>query len=247
MLGIGVILQTGAYILRWIEIVRLGLDQTPLSVFTLYESLVFTAWALVLLYLLFDALYHVPLLGAGCALCAGLVVLCASLSGTIDPAIKELPSVLRGNLFVPHAISSMAAFAAFILSVICSAAILLPTWFNRLLEQEECRSGCLPDVQVLDKVNYKTLVIGFFLYTLGMATGAYRCKIIWGRYWSWDPSEVSSVLVWTVYAFILHGRYQNWWRPRATALFAIIAFVFACLCFVISARFLLASRHYPIT
>jgi ABC-type transport system involved in cytochrome c biogenesis permease subunit len=79
-----------------------------------------------------------------------------------------------------------------------------------------------------------------------MATGAYRTRIIWGKYWSWDPAEVISLIMWLMYALVLHGRYQRWWGARTTAMLSIFAFVISVLCFLINASFLLISRHYPI-
>jgi len=243
MLTAGMIVHTAAYAIRWIETARMGLDQTPLSLFTLYESLVFGAWALTAFFLLFSWSYRAALSGCGfgTALCAALLLGYASFSGSVNPAIQELPTVLRGNLFVPHAISSTAAFSAFLLACIASVQMLVHGRLPLLRTAKETT-----DFSLLDDCNYRLITIGFFLYTLCIATGAYRCKVIWGRYWSWDPSEISSLIVWVLYAMILHGRYQRWWRPRTTAALTLIAFFVACLCFVISAQIIMASRHYPI-
>jgi len=243
----GIALQTTGYAVRWYETVKLGFDQTPLNFFTLYESFIFAAWIMALTYLFFEYQYSVRILGAVIAPFVSLLMLLATYLPVMNPAIQELPSVLRGNLFTPHAIASTAAFSAFIFSVIVSSVILVIERRNKVGQWLHAFRDRQPDVKVLDELNYRAIAIGFFLYTIGMATGAYRCKIIWGKYWSWDPSEVSSLAMWLMYAFVLHGRYQRWWGPRMTGALAITAFIVSVLCFLISASFLLISRHYPIT
>lgn len=244
----GIIIHTAAYGVRWLETAGRGFEQTPLSLFTLYESLVFSAWGLVAIFLIRLLWYRKTVLGQdfGTALCAALLMGYASFSGSVNPSIQELPSVLRGNLFVPHALTSTAAFSSFLLASIDSTIILLRwgrIWRPMLRGKENLE---LNDVAQLDDCAYTVITTGFMLYTVGMVTGAYRCKVIWGSYWSWDPSEISSLIVWIVYALILHGRYQRWWRPQTTAVLTLFAFVLACLCFVISAQIVMESRHYPI-
>ena len=42
---------------------------------------------------------------------------------------------------------------------------------------------------VLDEINYKSIVIGFPMLTLGIVTGAAGQTTPWGTYWSWDPRK----------------------------------------------------------
>ncbi|MCX5899895.1 MAG: cytochrome c biogenesis protein CcsA [Proteobacteria bacterium] len=242
----GFVIQTLGYAMRWVETSRMGLDQTPFSFFTLYESLVFAAWIMALTYLLFEYGYKFRIMGSVIIPFIALLMLFAAFSPKVNPAIQNLPSVLQGNLFVPHAMASTAAFAAFIISVIVSGVIIIfeknPRGGKYLKEFSER----LPAAGVLDALNYKAIAIGFFLYTIGMATGAYRVNIIWGKYWNWDPAEISSVIMWFMYALILHGRYQRWCGTRSTAILSVIAFVASVLCYLINASFLLISQHYPI-
>jgi len=242
----GFALQTVGYAVRWVETVRMGLDQTPLEFFTMYESLIFAAWVMALIYLFFEYKYKFKMLGAVIAPFVAALLFFASFSNAVNPAIQELPSVLRGNLFAHHAIASTAAFGCFIISFLVSIVIIvmggpesegsrISRFFSRFAR-----------VDVLDELSYKAIAAGFFLYTIGIATGVYRCKIVWGKYWSWDPSEISSLIMWLMYAVILHGRYQRWWGPRSTAMLSIAALITAVLCFLISAGLMLSSMHYPI-
>ena len=59
---VGFIANTGAIGMRWYEAYALGYEQAPLS--NLYESVVFFAWSILLIYLLFDLKYKQRSIGA---------------------------------------------------------------------------------------------------------------------------------------------------------------------------------------
>lgn len=48
--------------------------------------------------------------------------------------------------------------------------------------------------------------LGYLLFTVGaLVIGPVWAKLSWGRYWSWDPKEISSFMVWiffTIFIFI---------------------------------------------
>ena len=106
--------------------------------------------------------------------------------------------------------------------------------------------GRLPSPWILDDLSYKTIAIGFILFSIGMATGAYRTKVIWGSYWNWDPVETSSLITWLLYALILHGRYQGWWNMKMSSMLSIIAFSISIVSFLIAGSYVMMSGHYPI-
>ena len=46
-----------------------------------------------------------------------------------------------------------------------------------------------------------------------------------GRFWSWDPKEILTLLAWLIYAVLLHERLAVGWRGRRAALLAICGFL----------------------
>jgi cytochrome c-type biogenesis protein CcsB len=240
------LIHTIAYTVRWIESYQLGVGHSPLSFFTLYETLIFSCWSMALLYLLLEHTYKVRGLGALVVPLISLGMLYTSLSPNLNGDIEALPSVLQGNFLAYHVVSCMMSLVAFLFSLVASLLILLnPTtstipfpcrkWFEQL-----------PSPKVLDEICYKTIAIGFILFSIGMATGAYRTKVIWGSYWSWDPVETSALIIWLIYALILHGRYQRWWGWKLNSVLSIIAFSISICCFLIAASYIMSSGHYPI-
>ena len=240
------IIHTIAYIVRWVESYHLGVGHSPLSFFTLYETLIFSCWSMALLYLLLEHTYKLRTLGALVVPLISLGMLYTSLSPNLNSDIKALPLVLQGNFLAYHVVSCMMSLVAFLFSLVTSMLILLRHSTNTITPL--CRKWLdqLPSLKILDELSYKTIAIGFILFSIGMATGAYRTKIIWGSYWSWDPVETSALIIWLIYALILHGRYQRWWGWKLNSVLSVIAFSISIFCFLIAASYIMASGHYPI-
>jgi cytochrome c-type biogenesis protein CcsB len=79
---------------------------------------------------------------------------------------------------------------------------------------------------MLDDITYKSIAIGFPLFTIGgLIMGAIWADSAWGRYWSWDPKETWSLITWLVYALYLHARLVAGWRGKKVAILAVIGFI----------------------
>ena len=89
---LGFIANTVAIGLRWREAYAMGFQQAPLS--NLYESVVFFAWSILLIYLLFDLKYKYRAIGAFVMpfAFAGMIWAQWSLDATIAPLVPALQS-----------------------------------------------------------------------------------------------------------------------------------------------------------
>lgn len=205
--------HTLGFVARFVEA-----GHTPVT--TLYESMSFFAWCTVAVYLGLQLRYRVPSLGAFTTPVALVMVFSAiHLPGEIEPLPAALQSwwlpVHVGFLFVGDGAFALAA-AAGVMYLIQERGLKrkrMGTWFHRL-----------PNLDVLDELNYRCLTIGFPLLTVGIITGAIWAQQAWGTYWSWDPKEVWSLITWFLYAALLHGRLTVGWRGRRAALWAILGF-----------------------
>lgn len=83
----------------------------------------------------------------------------------------------------------------------------------------------LPDVEKLDFLSYRSVVVAFPLMTIVIVTGAVWAQSAWGRYWGWDPKETASLVTWFVYAIYLHARIVAGWKGRPAAIISIIGFL----------------------
>lgn len=219
LLLLGLLLHSGGLIFRWVETHQTGYGYVPLS--NMYESLVFFSWTIVLVYLILEFKYRQKIIGVFVTPFAFLAIALTSIIPGIDAKITPLVPALQSNWLAIHVITCFLGYAAFAVSFGISILYLVQDKRGRGKEEG---SKWLPSTSVLDEINYKSIVIGFPMLTLGIVTGAAWANYAWGSYWSWDPKETWSLITWFVYAAFLHARFTRDWRGRKAAILSIIGF-----------------------
>ncbi len=230
---VGFLINTAALGMRWYESYQiLGQDgRAPLT--NLYESVVFFAWTIVLIYLLIDLKYKQRAVGAFVMPFALFSMLGAQmwLNAGIDPLVPALQS----NWLTYHVITCFLGYAAFAVACGVSIMYLLKIGKEEKYQGDEPMAGILglfPSCRVLDDMNYRAIMIGFPLLTLGIVTGAAWANYAWGTYWSWDPKETWSLIVWFLYAAFIHARFTRGWAGRRTAWLSIFGFAATIFCYM---------------
>jgi len=110
------------------------------------------------------------------------------------------------------------------------ALIILPIVYKiSTLVQSRSSIG----LTILDEISYKTVSLGYPLYTIGaLFAGAIWAEQAWGSFWSWDPKEVGAMIIWLFYSGYLHARYQRGWSGSKAAMLVIIGFLMVVLSFL---------------
>ena len=94
-----------------------------------------------------------------------------------------------------------------------------------------------------DRITYSSVAIGYPIFTTGaLIFGAIWAEAAWGQWWSWDPKETWALITWLVYTAYLHTRLIRRLRGRASAVLAIVGFVFTVFTFF-GVNFLLSGLH----
>jgi len=230
---VGFLAHSAAIGLRWWESYQLPgeVGHAPLS--NLYESVVFFSWTILLIYILIDLKYRQRSVGA-------FVIPFAFLGMTwaqwrLDTNIEPLVPALQSNWLTYHVITCFLGYAAF--AVACGVSIMYLIKIGK--EDKKAASspaggllGLFPAAKVLDDINYKAIMIGFPLLSLGIITGAAWANYAWGTYWSWDPKETWSLIVWFIYAAFLHARFTRGWAGRRAAWLSIFGFAATIFCYL---------------
>ena len=95
----------------------------------------------------------------------------------------------------------------------------------------------------LDEITYKSISIGFPVFTLGgLIFGAIWADQAWGTYWGWDPKETWSLITWFVYAFFFHSRLLRGWKGKKVAIVAVVGFVVVIFTYI-GVNLLLSGLH----
>ena len=82
------------------------------------------------------------------------------------------------------------------------------------------------NLDLMDEIGYRTVLIGFPVFTLGALIFAMIwAQIAWTRFWGWDPKEVWALITWLFYAAFLHLRLSKGWHGEKSAWLAVIGFV----------------------
>jgi cytochrome c-type biogenesis protein CcsB len=87
----------------------------------------------------------------------------------------------------------------------------------------------LPAAVELDRAAYRLHAIAFPLWTFTLVAGAIWAENAWGAYWSWDPKEVWTFVIFVVYAGYLHARATRGWEGSKSAVIALVGY--GCLLF----------------
>jgi ABC-type transport system involved in cytochrome c biogenesis permease subunit len=207
ILLIGFVIHTAALVARSV--------QSRAVPFTdLFEYTLFFAWAIVLAYLLFFR-KRLPVVGALAILVLVFLLLgSASYLFYSDPTGGMMPA-LRSNWLYIHV--SLAALGETFFAV---------GFVSSLVYMAKRKGSDRASLATLDDLTYRAVSMGFPLFTAGaLVAGAIWAKQAWGAYWSWDPKEVLSLVVWLVYAVYLHARLVRGLRGTPVAFISMLGFI----------------------
>jgi cytochrome c-type biogenesis protein CcsB len=221
---LGFVLHFIYFILRWSESGRM-----PVTSF--FEAINALGMGIMLVFLVMELRYRIPALGTFILPLALLLMAPAAL---VSGRIEGLNPILRSAWLGVHTSLAVLGDAAFAFAFIVSVMYLMQ---ERQLKQRHLGTifHRLPPLDVMDTISYRALSIGWPLFTLGMVTGSIWAESAWGSYWSWDPKETWSLIVWVVYLVLLHLRTIGW-RGRKMAYLSIAGFVFVLISFFVVSR-----------
>jgi cytochrome c-type biogenesis protein CcsB len=234
--------HVAAFILRWIESYQAGIGHLPIR--GPYECLTFSAGMIVLMYLVIEFTIKTKAFGAFVLPCVSVMMIYATLNSGINSRIQPMPEVLQGNYMTYHLTSCFVGYGAFTISWAASILFLLNS--VRIITTSNSLKKVFVPSHLLDEISYKMIAIGFIMFSIMLVTGMFHSKIVWGRYWEWDPVQTWSLLTWIVYAIILHGRYTWRWRGEISATLSIVGFGLSVVSFLVGAGLVSGSQHFPI-
>jgi ABC-type transport system involved in cytochrome c biogenesis permease subunit len=171
----------------------------------------------------------------------------------IIPAVHPLPEekadVLQGALFGIHVSTLLCAYASFALACVIGLTYVLlfkelkAKHFGFLYDR-------LPNLDVLDTMNQRAIVVGWVCLTIGLVVGFI---------WAWqapgydprvqamslqDPKIFVAVLCWVVYSFQVFAARPIGWGGRRSAYLSAIGFAIVLLNFLPISYFLTKSHNF---
>jgi len=228
-MGVALALQTVAVILRSVSVGHLPLTN-------MYEYISTFAWFAAILYFVSLKVYKQQMIGAFISPIVFMLMVSASLLPK-EAAMRLMPA-LHSYWLQIHV--SVAAFGEAAFAVGFAANIMY--FLKKTLPETSSFSKRLPDLKRLDLISYKAITVGYPLFTVGaLFAGAIWAEQAWGTFWSWDPKEVGSLVVWLVYTAYLHARLVRGWIGTRAVVLSSIGFLCTLLTFF--ANLVLGGLH----
>ena len=142
-------------------------------------------------------------------------------AGSGSPAIRFWGTA-HGILLLAGAVFSAVAFAA---------GLMYLAQADRLKHKRAPRLGlALPSLEQSERLNRAGIAVAFPLLTAGLAIGVILTITLVNRGGStlaWtDPKVVVTLVMWGVFAVLLHARYRPEMRGRRVMLLSVVAFAF---------------------
>ena len=231
----GLLVHTFAIGFRWVVSHKLGIGYVPLS--NLYESMVFFSWTMALVYLIAVQKLASRILGV---FVMPLVLIALASTSLMSDTVRPLVPALQSNWLTIHVVTCFLGYGSF--AVAFSANILYLIKVRKREQGQGWLQRHLPEAGVMDEFSYRIIGLGFPMMSLGIITGAAWANSAWGTYWSWDPKETWSLIVWLIYAAYLHARITRGWKGRRAAWLSITGFVATLFCYL-GVNLLLSGLH----
>ncbi len=215
------ILAGAGFVIHFIQIIYRYFEIGYIPVTGMHHASSLFAWCIVIIFFFLQYRYKIGIMAS---FIMPIVFILMLLSLAFPRQIQPLTPELQSYWLPIHTLLAFLSYAAF--AVTCGVGIMY------LIQEHYLKSKHLgrffqkmPNLQVMDEINYKLITFGFPLHTLAIITGALWAESAWGAYWRWDPKEVWSLITWFIYALILHARLTVGWRGKKAAILSIIGFL----------------------
>lgn len=165
-----------------------------------YEAVIFVAFITVLAGLLFSK-------NKSKFTIASTVIFASFLLGIahgsmMSPEMTNLVPVLKSYWLMIHVAVITSSYGFLGLGALLGFVVLL----LYILRTPQNAKRLNPTINELTYINESALTVGLYTLSIGTFLGGVWASESWGRYWSWDPKEVWSLISMMVYVFVLHMR-----------------------------------------
>jgi ABC-type uncharacterized transport system permease subunit len=152
-----------------------------------------------------------------------LVLMLLTVAAVVHEPFAQMNPALRSGLFTAHVFLSTVGVAALLVGL---AFTLLAYVQDRSLKSKQ--RGALwqwiPSLNVCRTLSYRTLAVGFSIYTLGLLAG-----ILWSYRTTAElidlrVKQVGAVVAWVLFAMLLQVLMRGAYRARRTVVISACAF-----------------------
>lgn len=221
-------LLTAGFIAHLLSTIHLASRMKYLPITNMQESLSFLSLTIIAAFIYFERTYKVTTLGSFITPVSLMMLIASS---TLHTEARQLPPILQSNWFWIHALLAFISYACFTIAAGVAVMYLIQRYFLKTKHFGTLFQR-LPSLETMDEISYRCLTIGFPLLTVAIISGSIWSEQAIGSYWDWDRKQMWSLIIWLIYATLLHGRITIGWRGKQAAILSIIGFVVVLLTFL---------------
>jgi cytochrome c-type biogenesis protein CcsB len=205
-----------------LDLMAMGIQAGNIPVANFQQSLSFLAWLTALIGLVLIVRLRMSVIGAFVGPAVTVAVLIALL--TMRTTHLVLPATLRSVWMPIHVTLAFLGYSMFVLAAAVSLIYLVFESRLKAKRRMPAAGDDTPSLEKLDRINYRLLGWGFLMLSLAIVSGAIWADATWGHFWSWEPVESWSLVIWILYAALLESRLTVGWRGRRAATLTIVVF-----------------------
>ena len=203
----------------WIGTICSTTHHPPLT--NLPEAASFIAWVLIVVELGLLFRYKVQ---AAAFFVYPLVVILLSTAAIVSEPFSPPTPEQGSKIFIGHLLLTMVGVAALLIGLAFGALYQMQ---DRAMKSK--KRGVLydwiPNLRVLDLVSYRSMVLGFAIYSAGILAGVLFAYNRHGALTSFSAKELGALVAWVAFAVILQSHLSGTFRTRKTAGVALVAFL----------------------
>ena len=203
-----------AWLSLTITLVAHGIQVGHIPATDMFEFSLSFGWGILTAVLVFRLRQKNDVVSAAGALLALAMLIYAF---TLPARHQPLSEALNQSWLLPlHVSCAIIAYGLFALGFVCGALFLAGRKWSAAL---------LPSPVTLDRLGYRSALVGFCFMTAVIVIGSVWANIAWGSYWTWDPKETAALVTWLIYGGYLVTRLALGWRDSHSAWFLVAGFL----------------------
>lgn len=140
----------------------------------------------------------------------------------------EVREILKNNLLGLHVISAMIGYAGFTVSSVYGVLFVI-LYKEIKLNKFGIIFNRLPSLELLEKLSFYSVVIGFILLSFAMTVGIIWLPSAFTDFTYLDPKLISTSIVWLIFGTGILGKFAGNWYGKKVIKFFLIGYVLTIL------------------
>lgn len=144
-----------------------------------------------------------------------------------------VPEVLRNRLLGIHVINALLGYSGITMSAVYGILFLL-LYKNLKSNKFGLVFNRLPSLEILEKLNFYSAIIGFVLLTFAIIIGVLWLPSAFPNFSYFDPKLIGTFIVWLVYGIGIARKLFGNLYGRKVILFSLIGFAVAMISLIVT-------------